>query len=217
MGHYYVVVMPFWALLAAVAIHEVAPLISAQLGWSCAWARRVVLVAVLLLVCLPDLSWVVCTKQQFAAEKAAGGNPFLESPAVARRVAELTSPGDLVYVAGSEPQILYYANRMSPTRFVIAYPLMIATPVAATYQQEAMRDLERRPPRVIVLSPTPFSWMPQPGSPLEFLNYLEKLLAEHYDPVGGWVGDRLTGSWREPLTPRDQARSSLVVFRRKGA
>jgi len=215
MGHYYVVVMPFWALLAAVAIAEAAALAATKLPFSQATLRRAFTAVVVLWVCLPDLPWITCTKEEFAAVKAGGGNAFIESQAVARRVAELTSPADPVFVAGSEPQILYYANRFSPTRFVIVYPLMLSTPLARGYQQEVMRDLERRPPAVIVLARSPFSWMPQKQSPLDFMNYLEKLLAEHYNPVGAWVGEGQSGEWEEPLLDADRAKASLVVFRRK--
>jgi hypothetical protein len=216
-AHYYVVVMPFWALLVAVAIDELASLAAAQLGWPQQWARRGFLAVVLLLVCLPDLPWITCTRQQFAAAKATGGNPFLESPAVARRIAELTSPKDLVFIAGSEPQILVYAKRLSPTRFVIVYPMVIPTPLAAGYQQEAIRDLEQHPPAVIVMSQTPLSWLPQRGSPVEFLQYIVKLLADHYERVGGWVADGGNGHWQEPLSDQDQGRASLVVYRRIGS
>ena len=217
LGQYYVVVMPFWALLTAVAIRELGALAARGLGWSPAGWRRALVTVVVVLVCLPDLSWITCTRQQFAAVKACGGNAFLESQAVARRVAELTAPSDLVYVAGSEPQILCYANRLSPTRFVIAYPLMIVTPLAEAYQQEAIRDLERRPPAVIVLAQSPLSWLTQKESPDQFLQYLVKLLADHYDLVGGWVGEGQNGRWQEPLPAEDRAQSSLVLFRRKRA
>ena len=214
MGHYYVVVMPFWALLVAVAINELAALAAAQLRWPCPWVRRVLLAVVLLLVCLPDLPWITCTRQQFALEKATGGNPFLESPAVARHLVELTAPNDFVFVAGSEPQILFYANRLSPTRFVIAYPMLIPTPLAEGYQREAIQDLERRPPEVIILARSPLSWLRQPKSPPQFLEYLAKLLADRYHRVGGWVVEGQTGHWQEPLPAQDEAQSSLVLFRR---
>ena len=216
-GHYYLVVMPFWALLAAVAIDDLASLCAAELKWSHAALRRAFTAIVLVLLCLPDLPWVACAKQEFAAVKAGGGNPFLESQAVARRVAELTSPNDYVFVAGSEPQILCYAKRLSPSRFVIAYPLMIPTPLAEGYQREAVQDLERHPPAVIVFARSGTSWLRQERSPPAFLEYLQKLLADHYERVGGWVADPQSSRWQEPLSDQDLANASLVLFRRKNS
>ena len=206
--------MPFWALLAAVAINDLAFLVAAKLNWPPNGLRRVFTAVVLLLLGLPDLPWVACPKQQFAAAKAGGGNAFLESRAVARRVAELTSPEDYVFVAGSEPQILCYSKRLSPTRFVIAYPLMIPTPLAEGYQREAVADLERHQPAVIVFARMETSWLRQPESPVDFLEYLAKLLADRYERVGGWVADEQNGRWQEPLSDQDLANSSLVLFRR---
>lgn len=215
LGQYYVPVMPFWALLAAVAINQAAALIATQVVWSENTLRRAFTVGVVVLVCLPDLPWITCAKEQFAMEKAGGGNPSIESVPVAKRLAELTSPNDLVFVAGSEPQILFYAQRISASRFVIVYPLIIPTPLARGYQVEAMRELEENPPTAIVLTQSPLSWVLQKDSPVEFLHYLERLLAEDYERVGGWVADAQRSRWQEPLAEPDQPKASLVLFRRK--
>lgn len=217
LGHYYVVVMPFWALLAATAISRVAALTARQVVWSETTLRRAFTVGIVAIVCLPDLPWVTCDKEQFAAVKATGGNPSIESLPVARRLAELTAPDEPVFVAGSEPQILFYAKRLSASRFVIVYPLMIPTPLAVGYQAEAMRELERNPPAAIVFVQSPLSWMPQKDSPAAFPRCMEKLLAEHYERVGGWVNDEQGSGWREPLLEPDQPKASLVLFRRKRA
>jgi len=216
LGHYYVPVMPFWALLAAVAINQAAALLAKQVVWSETTLRRAFTVGVVVLVCLPDLPWITCAKEQFAIEKAAGGNPSIESLPVAKRLAELTSPNDRVFVAGSEPQILFYANRVSASRFVIVYPLVLPTPLARGYQAEAMRELETHPPAAIVLTQSPLSWLMQKDSPVEFVQYVEKLLSEHYERVGGWVTDAHGGRWQEPLPQPDQPKASLVLFRRTG-
>jgi hypothetical protein len=216
-GQYYVLIMPFWALLAAVAIKELAGLVAPRLGLPLPWVRWAVTAAVLVLVCVPDVPWVTCTAQEFAAGKAAGGNAFLESQAVARHLAQLTKPSDPVFVAGSEPQILYYANRLSSTRFVLMYPLLIPTPLARGFQAEAIRDLERQPPAAIVFAQSPLSWLAQKDSPGEFLEYFDKLVAAHYERVGGWVVDAQGGHWQEPLPDQDRPNASLVLFRRNSS
>jgi hypothetical protein len=216
-GQYYLLVMPFWALLAAVAIRELASLAAPRLGLPCQWVRVAATAVVMLLVCLPDMPWVTCSPREFAAEKAGGGNAFVESQAVARRLAEVTAPGDSVFVAGSEPQILFYADRLSSTRFVIVYPLMIPTPLARGYQAEAIHDLEQHPPAAIVLAQSPQSWLAQKDSPADLLRYLDKLLANHYERVGGWVPDAYGGRWEEPLPDQGRANASLILFRRKAS
>ena len=92
---------------------------------------------------------------------------------------------------------------------------MIPSPLAQNYQQEAIQDLERHPPALIIRSRWPTSWLKQAGTPPAFLNYLEKILAENYERVGGFVLEGQSGHWQEPLPDREVINSSLVLFRRK--
>jgi hypothetical protein len=228
-GHYYILVTPFWAVLNAAAIHRLASLLSVRLNRKSPPAsarsrlcsettlRPALTAAVLLLICLPDLPWVARTKQQFATARLGPEHPLLEATALAGRIAALTSPQDPVFVAGSEPQILYYAQRFSPTRFVITYPLMIPSPLAEIYQQEATRELQQHLPSVVVLVRVNSSWLIQPGSPPQFLEFLQQLLAQNYQPVGAYFFDDDTARWREPVTQADLAKAGVVLFKRKPA
>lgn len=211
---YYVLVMPFWALLAAVAIKRLASWAASGLAWSEARTCRAFTAVVVAMVCLPSLASVLPTEQLRAIERLDPVNPFPESRLVAQRVAELTSPQDYVFVAGSEPQILYHARRFSPSRFVIAYPMMFPTPLAETFQHEAIRELERHPPMVVVRARWHTSWLDQKGTPRDFCEYLDKMLAEKYERVGGYVLGNHDGCWEEPLPERDVKDASLVLFRR---
>ena len=212
-GHYYITVMPFWAALTAAAIQRVATEAGRKLRWPECWLRRGLTAGVVLVLCWPDIAWVSRSQEEFYSRKFPD-HPFAEAVAVGRRVAELTGPRDYVYVAGSEPEILRYARRVSPTRFVIAYPLMIPTPLAVSYQSEAIRELQERPPAVIVLARSATSWLREPGSPPEFQAYLQKTLAQSYQAVGGVVKDGASAHWEEPLPTQDFRRSTLVVFKR---
>ena len=147
-------------------------------------------------------------------------------------MAALTAPDAPVFIGGSEPQILAYAERQSPTRFVIMYPLTIPTPMARGYQQEAIQALERCPPSVIVMVGWVSSWLPHERSPRELVDYLKNLIASHYERVGGWVIDESDqsapsqarhirqptelGHWQEPLPDAQESRTWLVLYRRKG-
>ena len=215
-GHYYIPIMPFWALLAALALRDLAAWAAIKLARPEVWTRWALTTIVVGLVCLPDVRWMIRTREEFATEKLGGWDSFLESPFVAARTAEITVPRDRVYVAGSEPQILFYAERFSPTRFVTAYPLMIPTPLAAGYQAEAMRDLQRDPPAAIVLVRTPTTWLNEPESPPEFVPFLAKLL-ESYDVVGGYLSDSSRAHWQEPMDRQDVSRCTMVLFKRKAA
>jgi hypothetical protein len=213
--HYYILLMPFWAVLAANGIQTAGEL-------PARWLKRPsggmvgTLAALTVFLCLlPDLPWLVCPPSRFSPAKFGGQNPFAESPLVARRVAELSAPDDPVFIAGSEPQILCYAHRFSPTRFITMYPLMIPSSQAPEYQREVMQDLEQRPPALIVLAGAHTSWLQERASPKDFLNRLKVLLDQDYTRIGGFVPDATNGFWAEPLSDTQFDRSSLVLFKRK--
>jgi len=214
-GHYYIVIMPFWALLAAVALRGFAGWVATKVLQPLNWLRLVFTGIVVLAVCAPDAGWLIRSREQFALDRLGPWKTFLESPLVAARLTQLTAAWDLVYVAGSEPQILSYAHRFSPTRFDIAYPLTVPTPLAKGYQTEAIHDLQQRPPAAIVLVRSSSSWMIQPGNPTDFVDFLKKLLAGNYDIVGGCLSDGSQVRWREPLGKEDMARCTMILFKRK--
>lgn len=214
-GHYYLIVMPFWALLCAAAIGVLTEHIA---RWSSRPARLVFFTIVVFVMCLelePDLPWLLCSREHFAEAKMGGWSPFLESPLAAKRIDELSSSGDTVFIAGSEPQILCLAQRFSASRFITAYPLMIPTPVAQSYQQEAIEDLQKHPPALIVSVQLNTSWLPQKSSPLDFIIFLNSFLKQNYDPVGGYVQDGGKSRWSEPLTDEESAHASLILYQRK--
>ena len=216
-GHYYILLMPFWAVLAANGINTAGEVLAR-------WLKRpangivAVLAAFTVFYCLvPDLPWMACPPARFSPAKFGGQNPFAESPLVARRVAELSAPDDFIFIAGSEPQILCYARRLSPTRFITMYPLMIPSSLARGYQREAIQDLEQHPPAWIVLVQANTSWLEEKNSPKDFPGQLKIWLDEDYARVGGFVSGGANGFWSEPMSDKQFDHSSLVLFKRKSA
>jgi len=214
-GHYYIPLMPFWAVLAANGIKTTGELLAKFLKRLSIGIVGILATVTIFLCLLPDLPWIVCPSSRFSPAKFGSQNPFAESPLVARRIDELSAPDDFVFIAGSEPQILCYAHRLSPTRFITMYPLMIPSPLAPEYQREVIQDLEQRPPTLIVLARSNTSWLREKTSPKDFLLQLKVLLGRDYTRVGGFVPAATNGFWVEPLSDMQFDRSSLVLFKRK--
>jgi hypothetical protein len=215
-GQYYVIMMPFWALITVVGIRNLVSVIAQQMTRPTGWLAYLFVTAVVILVIRPDMPWLVQTPERFAEMKMGKWSPFLESPLVAKRVAELSSPRDFVYVAGSEPQILYYARRFSPTRFITAYPLLYPPPpVAKMYQSEAEDDLEAHPPSLIVVVQSATSWPKLKTTPPGYSVFLNRYIEQGYDLVGGYVVDQQKDHWSEPLAKDEFAKASLLLFKRK--
>ena len=213
-GQYYIIMMPFWALSSAVGVRVLASFIAKWSALAAQWAGCLMTVLVVVLLLRTDVPWMKCPPERFADAKLSG-YPFLESPAVAAKVVRHSSPDDFVFIAGSEPQILHYARRFSPTRFITMYSLMIPTPVVRHYQLEAIRDLSDHPPALIVLVRAGSSWMRQQDSPVDFFAFLDDTLRQNYDLIGGYVKDSGKDRWAEPLTAGDNAQASQLLYRRK--
>jgi hypothetical protein len=213
-SQYYIVLMPFWALLSAVGIHTLSSRINASSVRTSRWLGRLLMALVVLLVMCPDVPWLICSRERFVEVKM-DGFPFIGSQTVARRVAELSSPGQFVFIAGSEPQILFYAQRFSPTRFITAYALMIPTAVAKKYQRETIEDLQEHPPKLIVFTLTKNSWLRQAATPTDFPDFLEQFLRQNYVLIGGYLPHKQKGVWSEPLAANEVADADLLLFMRK--
>ena len=217
-GHYYLLLAPFLALAATASIHDIFAVVAKR--WTNVDVRLALggLVAfTAILMFLPAFQLVGLTPNEITERIYGSSNPFVESPVVAERVAALSKPGDYVYVAGSEPQILYYARRRSATRFVIAYPLMLDTPPARGYQVQAIREMTEHPPAVIVFARSNLSWGRLPGSPEVLLPYVKGMLDRDFQLVGGFIRDGETAAWTEPLRREQMLQCSLLVFVRKSA
>lgn len=213
-GQYYVPMMPFWALLCALGIRGAASGLSQPKLRLAPWVQGLLTVIVMVLVILPDVPWMRASSGQFIARKMAE-SPFIEAQAAARQVAGLTSPDDFVFVAGSEPEILYYAQRFSPTRFITSYALMIPTPLASGFQREAIHDLLARPPKMIVFTQMGSSWLRQSTSPPQFLDFMGGFLS-NYNLLGGYVKvNPLMCVWTENLSAEDYKKASLLIYERK--
>jgi hypothetical protein len=86
-------------------------------------------------------------------------NPFPESMEVAQFIREHSSPNESIFVFGSEPQIYYYAQRRSASRYIFVYPLATAFSDTLSRQQTVLEELEHNRPAfvVYVYAPPSFS------------------------------------------------------------
>lgn len=102
-----------------------------------------------------------------------------------KTIKKMTDKDNYVLVAGSEPEILYYSDRRSATRFDIFYPLMINTPLALGYQQEAIKEIEASKPKIIAYVSSYYSWTPGKNSPKIVVEWLDNYIKENYNLVQG--------------------------------
>lgn len=120
-----------------------------------------------------------------------GQNPFPESARFAEKIRAETAADDSVLIFGSEPQILFLAERRSATRYIFLYPAMMNIPGALERQHEIIQEIRERPPRVILMTDLQMSLLKTPQTPSVLENHVNWLLANGYRLVGlrlfdGW-------------------------------
>jgi len=110
-------------------------------------------------------------------------DPFPESIAVAKYIEEHTAQGDRFAVLGSEPQIYFYADRLSATGFIYTYGLMENQKYATRMQHDMIREIEEARPEYMVLVNVKSSWLATPTSDRTIVDWIGTY-ARSYHRVG---------------------------------
>jgi hypothetical protein len=125
-----------------------------------------------------------------AVQKIYPGDIFAETPLLASRLAQATAPQERVFVFGTEPEVLFYAQRVSATRYIFLYPLYGPYRGVREKQQAAARQIELNRPAAVAYIPN--GVLLQSGTEQFFTQWTETYLRENFrgdgcvtrDPVG---------------------------------
>ena len=211
-GHYYFLLIPFLAIIAAFALDSIFHQVTMFSKREDAWKRVLIVAAIVLVLTIPNFDLLTQSPGELIKTAYGDDNPFIEAQVMAKKLQEITAPTDRVFIAGSEPEIYYYAKRECSSRFDIIYPLILPTPVAAQYQEETIKSLEVTPPDVIIFVYSPKSWLLNKNSPRTFNNYIGQLLSAHYTIVGGTLSD--VKEWVASPSEQQRRRCSMIVLKR---
>jgi hypothetical protein len=149
--------------------------------------------------------------------------PFVAAPDIARHIESNTNPEDRIAVVGSEPEIYFYAHRLSSTGYIYAYPLMEPQPLARKMQAQMIREIEENPPVYLVFVSVQNSlssvyyWNNEPRRLL--LDWVNRYVSRNMHLEGtilldnGRVDKTAWGTQAGDLPPSG---SYLAVYRRNG-
>ena len=183
--HYFILVLPAFALLVGMGVAQCQRIIQFR-------RRENVLKSLPLIFFALVLSWtVVCQARVFfqlsprrVCEVIYPENPFVESVNVADYIREHSAPDARIAVAGSEPEIYFYAHRHSATGYIYTYALMEPQPAALTMQQEMIQEIEANKPEFLVAVSYGVSWLIHPSSNRMILDWLQQYAGRYYELVG---------------------------------
>jgi hypothetical protein len=202
--HYFVLALPAFAILLGAAVVSMQRAVHFRIIANVFKSLPPILFAT-------SLAWVVFYQSQFFFSWSPVQNsriiyamdPFEESIAVAQYVREHSTPDARIAVAGSEPEIYFYAHRHSATGYIYTYALMEPQPAALAMQHEMMSEIETNRPEYLVLVPYHFSWLVGSSSDTTILGWLGQYSRTFYKMVGVVGYDNqgeMTAVWDEALT-----------------
>jgi hypothetical protein len=213
--HYFIVLFPAVALLAAVGLADSA-VRAAKIPWK--WLGAFALAAVLSVASEWERFFTMSSSD--VSRQVYGANPFLESVEIARYVRDHSDPGDRIAVLGSEPQIYFYAERRSAARYPHMFALFEPHALAREMQEEMIQEIEVARPRWIILIHAGQSWLMSERSDRTLVEWGPRYLDAHY-ALDGVVEISSYGTstyrWSVPAgTKAPIVPDYVLVFRRTG-
>jgi hypothetical protein len=113
-----------------------------------------------------------------------GANPFVESGEIGKYIRAHTGVNDKIAVLGSEPELLFYADRHSATGYIYTYSLMEPQPYSLRMQNEMIKEIETMKPELIIFYRVNFSWLIHPDSHLDIMKWAINYTDTYYKLVG---------------------------------
>jgi hypothetical protein len=180
-GHYFILLLPVWSILAALAFGSLSRLIPSLPSTAADMLPAFLLVVAVAFSVWPERYYLFQADSNQVSRMTYGENfPFRESINIADFLRRSTAVEDRIAVLGSEPQIYFYANRRSATGHIYMYGLMEEQPHALTMQKEMIREIEQSRPAYLVLVNLDTSWLLMPRSVTMVLNWARNYTRSGY-------------------------------------
>jgi 4-amino-4-deoxy-L-arabinose transferase-like glycosyltransferase len=180
--HYFVIAAPPLALLAAVGLVAIVRLLPEALRHR-AWLAPAASLVLIANAVAHGWWYFGPGKPEAKMNRIYGINPFPEAPVLGAWLAERSDARPVIFVFGSEPEVLFYAGARSASRYIYVYPLHMALPAAAARQQETLTELRAAPPRFIVATFVETSLLESPETPQILKTGLRELIDRDYELV----------------------------------
>ncbi|MDD3607474.1 MAG: glycosyltransferase family 39 protein [Candidatus Moranbacteria bacterium] len=221
--HYFLLVIPFWAIIIGASLGELVLVLENRLRTKNHLRKNVPLFAVstaiLIVAALPAAGQFEKSPDEMNLWVYGVENPFDEARVAGQKLKEATRTNDRVFIAGSEPEILFYSQRKNVSRFDITYPFIINTPFREKYQKEAVAELEKNPPAAIIFSNLETSGFRQDDAPQIMSDYIDNLTQDDYVLEGAFIRrPDLSGYWKDsPLDTKEAMQATLLLYLKKSS
>ena len=157
--HYFQQMLPVFCLAAAVGAEVLD-----GAGYAAAvrvWLRRMVFAAVLIVpVAVVRCPYLFSYSGAEASDKIYPGSHFAEKQVLAERLAQITKPDDKAFIFGADTEILFYAQRVSATRYIFLFPLYGPYSDAKEKQIAVANEIVHNAPAVVLFMPNGLFFAP---------------------------------------------------------
>jgi hypothetical protein len=185
--HYFLLVAPAAALLAGIALVSIGRLAALALPRVAANGLAVVLgLTIAGSYVMTEREYLFSMTDTELSRSLYDVNPFVEAPAIGAYLREHTAPTDRIGVLGSEPELLFYAQRTSASGHIYTYPFFEPQPYAKEMAAEMVSEIESAQPPYIVYVATASSWttVSQARNNPEVRAWAKSFSSSCYDVVG---------------------------------
>jgi hypothetical protein len=185
-GHYYIMAYPVLGILAGASASALRDsLMHARLRAVAAAAGPVTLFGLVFANALyADREVYFFDTPHEACRFAYGANPFPEAVGVGNYIREHSAPDIRVAVLGSEPEIYFYAQRLSATGYIYTYPLVEEQEYGSVMQAEMIKEIEAVKPGLLVYVLTHESWLTKAHADQKIFDWIGSYVKEHYTLEG---------------------------------
>jgi len=183
--HYFILLLPAIALLVGITAVSMRRLLSRSFSPAASLNVTVAVFAGLaVLFVVRERGYLFSMTPRELIRSRYGTNPFVEAIEIGRYIKEHTNERDRIMVVGSEPEIYFYADRVSASGYIYTYALMEPQPYAARMQEEMIREINAAHPKFLVIVDAYTSWLARPESSRKIIEWAKQYVRECYELVG---------------------------------
>ncbi len=183
--HYFVILIPSVALLASLTIFAGIRKLEAfiQFQWT-GFTSVAIAVLIIILALNRNPGYYFEWTPKEVSKRVYGDCPFIESEELGRYIKANTQTDDRILILGSEPQILFYADRLSAAPYIYTYGLMENQKYNLQMQHDYIHRAEAAKPKYALFINIANSWLIRPDSPHDIQEWADSAIFKKYQVVG---------------------------------
>ena len=183
--HYFILLLPAVSLLVGITAVRLRRLLGRHFAPATSLSMTVTLFAALgALFVVREHGYLFSMTPRELSRIQYGTNPFIEAIDIARYIRGHTGEQDRIMVVGSEPEIYFYADRVSASRYIYTFALMEPQSYAVHMQDEMIQEMSTAHAKFLVIVDAYTSWLARPESNRKIIDWAKAYVRECYDLVG---------------------------------